>query len=648
MLTSAEQRDETVVDEVPIDQNPGKALSDKIPVTVRVRWKLLIGGDHHTIIPPTSNHTTWILGVQPNETALRKVHAEVGKALKMRVPLHVVNMLHDDERLIRDQDKKRLQDRGILSEIFRRPLFDHGVVDVTTGKNQTIRGMKAFQENFYPAFNTVPYTTAFYCHCMAGKSRSFIETITFLSFYPDKDKNKLFDFSNWPEDMVAKIPQDLQDRLKNNPAFSDLAEFVKLQRPDVKPIWKMDGDQAGFLGLMSLEKWAGPDAANSMATRVKGRLYKDAQNIGLMLKAPVDRGFRDEQDLAEQYEKFIIAYKTFQERRSVNLLMAMVVPIENEVVDGVYNQIEVFDANFAKLKPSAQARCAILMQKLEDAGIAWCPANSRVAKDYARQVVLNGAGKLTIGDQVELLRTFGAFPGGISYDSVVNQALGSRLNVIGRIKRALVGGGVNRHNVGIQLAELQHIAAQRGIKIAAIENALSGNKLSKAEKQAYQVHLSKLTTNQGTIVDSMVVLEHEVKKKATLDEKEALRQFKTWFYAVKNRLSPEDKQRLVQQFMFDSKTHNPGNPERLAVVLGACTQNDLGGEANPESLYNKLLVQYPRTSNTLLANLIAYLPAKHGPRWIYAKPNKDRQKREGERGIQQERKVDTSPGGPEM
>lgn len=435
MLLSAEQGKDVILDKVLINKNPGKTFSDSIPVKVRVWWKLFIGGDHHTIIPATINHTTWILGVQPDEKFLRRLHAEIRSTMG-DISLYVVNMLHEDERLIKDQDKEKLQKEGILYEMDRRPWLDHGTVDVTTGKNQTVVGMINFQHHLYDVFNTVPRKTAFYCHCMAGKSRSFVETMAFLFFYPNKEL--LFDFQNWPAEMRAKITQELQDHLRNHPSFSDLAELVKIQRPDVKHIWNMDGDQAGFLGLMSLEKWANPNEADNIVAREKDRLYKDAQNVGLILKAPLDLGFRDAADRKRQEDNLAVICGIYQKQK-INLLMAMIVPIKDNVDPLVYQNVEDFDRCFKKLNHNEQARFAILLKNLEEHQpiLDLGPLRGK-SFEYAR-IAAKNVRKLTAGDHIELLKNFDlAVPG--SYEAITNKILN--------------GNRYDRYNSEIQLTEL--------------------------------------------------------------------------------------------------------------------------------------------------------------------------------------------------
>ena len=458
MLLPRSQGSEAIFDKIPLSKNPGRILSDSFPAGFRVWWKKYkpFWGNHHdVIIPATDNHAVWVLGAQPDEDVVRKTYEETG-----RKPLHIINMLHEDERVIDTQDEKKLQSEHIVSAVDRNPLFDHGTVSVTTGRNQTVSAMVQFQQKFYVEFNTVPPTTTFYCHCMAGKSRSFLETVSFLYFYPDK--KKLFDFEKWPPEMVEKIDRQspgLRDRLRNNPSLSDMAEFVKIQRPDVKNVWKMDGDQAGFLGLMTLAKLkrdltslATRDEREphredilDLAIRDEGRLYKDAQDIRLILSAPLDRGFRDPEDRRQQEESLVMVYEAYQ-KRGVNLLMAMVVPIRDNVNPATYSDLKSFETQFAKRSPSEQARFAILLKNLEerDPFLDLGPLRGK-SSEYAEMAAKNVT-KLATGDHIELFRSFDF---GSDYCKDITQKI-------------LVGNRYDQYNGADQLVELFAISKIRG------------------------------------------------------------------------------------------------------------------------------------------------------------------------------------------
>lgn len=566
----------------------------------------------NTIIPRTSNHGGWDLMAQPLEREMQRRRDE--NKDKNGAPVNVVrlSMLTDVEMVEHPAEN--------LNDLVRLRWFDHGTLDVTTGKNQTIREMREFQKNLY---NKLQSTNAegeadVCCHCMAGRSRSFFETIAYMYYHPRQQN--LFDFSDpaWGPlkdkareqalynlveekvktkiiasgklhpskkevkflvkkemkniDGVLKIEanlrvQNLLERLKNNPSVADIGEWTRLQRPKAKPLEELDGDQGGILGLISLDKMTQNDC-QLIKERDAIRLLRDAQNIGFSLVAPLDRAFRDEQDVQEQKEGFIKAYQAFQQRRA-NLLMAMVVPIK-EKVDDNYKNVDNFKNTFAKLKPSEQVHFAILMKQLEDAGADLSPFAKGDAKKYAEQAITKGIKKLTAGDEVELLRAFGAFPGMINYDSTVDKILGKGLS--SKDKK------VSQYNGGIQLAELAHIAYQRGIQLPFIEDVVKGNNLSSEEKKHFSVHLEEL--------------------------KQALQEFKIGIYSKSKKLTAEQKQDLVRKFM--------GHPDKLQIVLRVCSKHELG-----QPLYNELKKMYPESNKTelKLGREIARLRESHIQSW---------------------------------
>lgn len=422
-------------EEVVIYGNPHLAWGDAIPTRVKVFWKEkvapMIGKHHHDlIIPLTVNHSSWSLGAQPGEFSIRALYKNEGEGKRK---VHIVSMLATDERVLTEANKMFDGQTGIAVKPDRMPWFDHTAIATTTGKNQTVAAMRLFQEPLYAEFNQTPPNTVFYCHCMAGKSRSLIETLAFIYFYPDK--NRLFDFSaaGWTKIALA---DDLKKQLQDYPSFTEIVEFVKSRRPQVKSLSEMDGDQAGFLGLLTLGKAA--DDLAVIQQRELSRLYKDAQNIGLMLKAPLDFGYRDAADRKAQEIAFAKIYPAYKQRK-LDLLMAMIVPI-NEIDPKDYQENEeAFYDRFIKLSASEQARLTILMQGLAANGCDLQPLKSPL--NYAL-IAITQLEKLTAGDQVELLRAFGPMAD-LNYKSATN--------------KIIHGTKVDRYHATIQLQELAKI-----------------------------------------------------------------------------------------------------------------------------------------------------------------------------------------------
>lgn len=471
--------------------------------------------NHHDIlIPETKNHATWILGAQPSELTISNIETQFhGRRT------HIISMLAGKERALVPSSEQVISKNGAVylhgsfqdRTVDRLPWGDHGTASLLTAegqpvKNQTVESMIAYQKELYPHFNTIPSqqtSEAFYCHCMAGKSRSYVESMTFFFFHPNKEQ--LFDFENWPPEITKTIPDDLKYRLRNNPSFSDISEFISIRRPQVKVITKMDGDQAGLLGLMSLEAMTQNGLRNTKGdAQGESRLLKDAQNIGLMLNSSLDRAFRNPKDRERQESNLIDVYKKFQAHKpSINLLTAMVVPIGQSVDLSKYNinsdqGIKDFEVAFfekrklgffagishavfgrPKSKPIVcyreQTRFALLLKTLEDAAPPVELGKLRgMSTAFAARAAKN-ADEISAGDQVELLR---AFPSLLKLTDLSYK----------NIAKKILAKGVDNYNAGIQLTELLHLArinnsAENYQTIEKIvQKMLSDSKLSKEEK----------------------------------------------------------------------------------------------------------------------------------------------------------------------
>ncbi len=406
-----------------MQKNPYKRVSDSIPVWVKIFWKSkvspLIGNPYyHEIFPG------FYLGAQPNRSTIENL--SIGQGGEKRT-VNIVNFLTRGE--IKPIDNTEEINSSFL------PVRDHNLIYAKTGKNLTVDEILDFLNKLYEQKQNNP-SSIFYFHCMAGRSRSFVGTMAFAYFHPNQQE--LFS-GRWLGE--NKISKDLKERLQNNHSFSDIAEFIKLLRPKVKAISKMDGDQAGILGLMSLRKFA-DDGEKIIAGRGYERLLKDAQNIGLMLKSPLDYAFRNENDRKQQEDNLNKVFQIFQNQQ-VNLLKVMIVPISKAVEPNDYSTSESLKENFSKLKPSEQARFAVLLKGLEGRYHSSFLNMDNRSIDYAKEAIKN-VDQLTVGDQVELLRSFGAKELQLNYKDVAD--------------RILKGSSIDRYNSGLQLAELLTVA----------------------------------------------------------------------------------------------------------------------------------------------------------------------------------------------
>jgi len=460
--------------------NPRGRFWDAIPSIFKVWIKenLSRSPHHNLIIPATEKHSSWVLGAQPGLSSIEKVHQE-GNGKK----IHIVSMLASIERAMDLKTHPRVE------TISRMPWFDHSALSLTTGKNQTAASMHNFQNKLYPSFKTSEnQPTTFYCHCMAGHTRAFIETMAFIYFYPDKKELFDFDDPSWQktwEQIEKKLGKEnvdnLKDRLQDNPSFRDIAEFVTIQRSKVKKFKKLDNDQAGLVGLMALSKIAEDPQKNIMSAS-KDQLVKNAQDISLMLKAALDQGFRNEDDRTLQSSNFVEVFRAYYENGH-NLLMDMLPEAPFEDPSMTFS--DRFEERFRNLLPSEQARLAIFMKELEEKLDNY--SNPLEAAGHYVTIALEHTKKLTAGDQVELLRTFSK-----SHPEILNI-----INYETIAKKIARGNPIDRYHAGIQLVELYKIAKTNNTDTYFIGKAIK--RLDYKEQYAFLNQLATTTKDNHEI-----------------------------------------------------------------------------------------------------------------------------------------------------
>jgi protein-tyrosine phosphatase len=324
------------------------------------------------------------------------------------------------------------------------PMLDHGTIDATTGKNISIAKFKE-QMLALKSLADGPPPKDICFHCMAGKSRSQLATIAYLYF------NKI--------------------GTPKNPDASpiEIANHIKGIRKGAKAVDKMDGDQAGLLGLMALHEETLRSKQDGYPTSPETYAIT-AQNIGLTLKDPLDLGFREQSDLDSQIRDLKTMHQQYAAINStppgsLNLLAQMLAP-PGTLVE---NAEENYQGNFDKLSPSQQARFAILAQKIPE-GDRVLPPKYGTPLDYAKAAAALGVkDKLSTGDQVELLRSFGE-DCGLTFNEVT--------------KRIATGTGVDSYNADIQSAKLSDAATKapsRIDKVIAAGGLISTHESTKAQ-----------------------------------------------------------------------------------------------------------------------------------------------------------------------
>lgn len=323
---------------IPSKLSPCRKWHDRIPTILKAWFKQ--GKHHHSVI--YDNYL--ILGAVPTKANIRNLKKYNQNGVS------IVSLLTNNEQknTIYQNDQKIL--------FFNIPLFDHSMIDATTGLNITYQ---KFKEAML-AIKQTAKDRIIYVHCMAGKSRSQIATIAYLYL------------NSMPK---PKMP-------------IQIARLVKIKRKVVKDLEQMEGDQPGFLGLMTLITEELRIANNKSLLIDDKYCFFCAQNIGLVLKYPLDYGFRDADDIKQQIESFKSIYNMFK-AVDRDLLQGMLIGIDKNSLG--------FEADFLALDARAKARFAILANKVKATGFALACA----------KIALKQVKTLSVGDQIELLREFG-------------------------------------------------------------------------------------------------------------------------------------------------------------------------------------------------------------------------------------------------
>jgi len=479
--------------------NPRARFWDPIPSILKVLWKeyspfLLFPSHHNLIIPKTKNHEAWVLGAQPGTYSINKLLKEYPKQ-----SIQIVSMITANEAI-------KLSPPPTLTKL-NNAWHDHSVLNITTGKNETVKSMLLFQMDLQPSVlsKNNPFI---YCHCMAGRSRSLIETIVAIYFYSrfNNSKKSMFDFdasAEWNpiwDKIKSKIGQkkakELKLRLQDQPSFTDITEFVTLQRPDAKDLTKVDGDQAGLVGLIALEHIVVNQIHSQSPLQPQPIKISDILDIGLMLKAPLDLAFRDKKDRNRQENNLVCLACTYNFQLNNGSIFLNMLPKVNKQM-GLLAQLgakffrsalpasptDDFDTRFSNLTPNEQARLAILMKGVTPKENSDYEDSITICSyDYAK-IALKQSKKLTAGDQVELLRAF----------SKSNPEILEIISYKAVAKKIAQGNRIDRYNAGIQLFELYSIAQNNNQNTDFISNIIG--KLDYREQYNFLIQLADKAFN---------------------------------------------------------------------------------------------------------------------------------------------------------
>ncbi len=217
----------------------------------------------------TGLRPAWCLGIQPDRVLLQQLTRQYGDQLQL------VSIITRSELLIDDQELAR-QWPGCDRWLYA--LYDHSVCSPRDGINQSLY---AFQQQLAQIHQLWQASTkpVFYCHCMAGRGRSFLFLLAWMLYYYIPEHPELAD-----------------------PNLSQLANFIQQRRPAAFGLQKLEGEQTGFAGLLALD-WLVQKPLIWWQQRDSARLQNDLQCAGLALQATLDTTFRTASDLAAQQQQ---------------------------------------------------------------------------------------------------------------------------------------------------------------------------------------------------------------------------------------------------------------------------------------------------------------------------------------------------------
>lgn len=431
---------------------------------------------HNTIVPVTEKRGTLILGAVPTQSMLDKISEENGGLKVARVSL----LTSDEESSI---------NYDVTQKSIHMSLFDHSAMDAKTGENITLAEVKSKMDEVAGEMNA---GNVVYFHCMAGHSRSCFGVTSFLYLHPE---------------FLAGV----SGNFGNPPSLQEIASFVKQRRPEVTELEGLKSGQKGLLGIIALNQHC-----ERLRSRKEGDLNLDVntvkritQDIAFMLHAPLDHGFRDESDRTKQEENFAELY-TACKQAGHNILL-------NLLPEGL-GTLERFN----QLSPSEQAHFAILAQNLVSRGAVTqsdLEAELGCSLVMLAQKAAESRSKLTAGDQVELLRSFG---------------VGAGLGFTDIAARIVAGNSVDKYNAGVQLAELLHVAQENNLLpgdkkvIERFVDQLSAKELSDFENRLIRLGMEPrdfLKDGQNRIaVQGRQVTQNPLVQKKTVEEEKTQEQ----------------------------------------------------------------------------------------------------------------------------
>ena len=263
-------------------------------------------------------------------------------------------------------------------------------------------------------------------------------------------------------------------------------------RKVTKEFNKLEGSQGGFVGMMALCCEAeNLTEKGELSEAQDGHDKEIAQNIGFVLKESLDLGFRDEEDLEAQKAAFVKMFDAYQEPDVLgderNLLEMMLHPKKTKPGAS-------YQEKFENMSPSEQARFAILVKHLENRNSfsdisKALPGKYKDSTACAKRA-LNNSSKLSVGDKIELLKSFGeeALGGKLTYEQVADELTSWKFSIL---PSSIERDRVTNYNAGIKLAEIARGFYRQHQDLTDMGQKKAGNALRGLMK-----HVSRLSSQE--------------------------------------------------------------------------------------------------------------------------------------------------------
>lgn len=250
---------------------------DWIPVTIKVwakhyltlpsrRYQVIVPGD------PVTKQPCWMLGAQLDRALMHKL-SEHGEHVLL------LSIMTRQELLVSAQE---LTEKWLNFKRWQCAWFDHSVCSPLDGRNQAVVTFKQQLINVAQLWQQ-KNAEIFYCHCMAGRGRSFLFTMAWLMYHAEElGLSRQLTLPDWPN-------------------LQELAVFIKERRQIVFGLKYLEGEQLGFAGLLALD-WLVERPITWWQARDPERLRMDLRCAGLALQATLESAFRSSSDLKHQQE----------------------------------------------------------------------------------------------------------------------------------------------------------------------------------------------------------------------------------------------------------------------------------------------------------------------------------------------------------